>query len=90
MKEKFCVSGMSCSACSAGIERTLNKIEGVLHAEVSLMGESMQVEYDERSVSRDEIIGAVMGLGYGVKEFEENPLKVAQAQPQKRKAKWNL
>ena len=90
MKEKFSVTGMSCAACSAGIERTLNKINGVTCAEVSLMGESMQVEYDERAVSRDEIIGAVMGLGYGVKEFEENPLKVAQAQPQKLKKRFFL
>lgn len=90
MKEKFSVTGMSCAACSAGIERTLNKINGVTCAEVSLMGECMQVEYDERSVSRDEIIGAVMGLGYGVKEFEENPLKVAQAQPQKLKKRFFL
>ena len=90
MKEKFSVTGMSCAACSAGIERTLNKINGVTCAEVSLMGESMQVEYDERAVSRDEIIGAVMGLGYGVKEFEENPLKVAQAQSQKLKKRFFL
>ena len=90
MKEKFSVTGMSCAACSAGIERTLNKINGVTCAEVSLMGESMQVEYDERAVSRDEIIGAVIGLGYGVKEFEENPLKVAQAQPQKLKKRFFL
>ena len=88
MKEKFSVTGMSCAACSAGIERTLKKLNGVINAEVSLMGESMQVEYDERTVSRDEIIGAVVGLGYGVKEFEENPLKVAQAQPQKLKKRF--
>ena len=90
MKEKFSVTGMSCAACSAGIERTLNKINGVTCAEVSLMGESMQVEYDERIISRDEIIQAVVGLGYGVKDFEENPLKAAQAQPQKLKKRFFL
>ena len=69
MKEKFSVTGMSCAACSAGIERTLKKLNGVIHVEVSLMGESMQVEYDEGTVSSDEIIHAVVELGYGVKDF---------------------
>ena len=59
MKEKFTVTGMTCSACSAGIERTLNKMEGIIKAEVSLMGESMNVEYDETAVTREQIIAAV-------------------------------
>ena len=50
---------MTCSACSAGIERTLNKMQGVEKAEVSLMGESMVVEYDESSVSREQLVAAV-------------------------------
>lgn len=58
MKEKFTVTGMTCSACSAGIERTLNKMEGIVKAEVSLMGESMNVEYDETVVTREQIIAA--------------------------------
>ena len=62
MKEKFTVTGMTCSACSAGIERTLNKMEGIVKAEVSLMGESMNVEYDETVVTREQIIAAVKGL----------------------------
>ena len=90
MKEKFCVSGMSCSACSAGIERTLNKIEGVLHAEVSLMGESMQVEYDEQVVSKDTLMQAVIELGYGVKPFEEDPFKKEIPQPERLKKRFFL
>lgn len=75
MKEKFCVSGMTCSACSAGIERTLLKIEGVKSAEVSLMGESMVVEYDESVLSQKEIIDAVVALGYGAEIFNREALK---------------
>lgn len=55
MKEKFTVTGMTCSACSAGIERTLKKMDGIKSVEVSLMGESMNVEYDEAIVSREAI-----------------------------------
>ena len=58
MKEKFSVTGMSCAACSAGIERTLCKTKGVLRVDVSLMSESMTIEYDEKLISREDIIFA--------------------------------
>ena len=85
MKEKFSVFGMSCAACSAGIERTLKKIEGVSHVEVSLMGESMLVEYDEKVVSKDTFMQAVIELGYGVKPFEEDLFKKDIPQPERLK-----
>lgn len=72
MKEKFCVSGMSCSACSAGIERTVRKLNGVKKAEVSLLGESLQVEYDENLLQREQITQAVSSLGYGISPYVEN------------------
>ena len=59
MKEKFTVTGMTCSACSSGIERALKKANGVESAEVSLMGESMSVIYDENTNSRESIIACV-------------------------------
>ena len=90
MKEKFTVTGMSCAACSAGIERTLNKTEGVRKAEVSLMGESMVVEYDERKISREKIIQAVVNLGYGAKLFDENVLRERKPQPDLLKKRFFL
>lgn len=70
MKEKFTVTGMTCSACSAGIERTLKKMDGIKSVEVSLMGESMNIEYDEAIVSREAIVAAVKELGYGATLFD--------------------
>lgn len=70
MKEKFSVYGMTCSACSAGIERTVQKLNGVESVEVSLMGESMSVVYDEGKLSSLEIISAVEGLGYAIKPYD--------------------
>ena len=70
MKEKFSVSGMSCSACSSGIERAVNKLNGVTKAEVSLMGERMVIEYDESVLSRQEICDCVTDLGYGISEYD--------------------
>ena len=51
MKQKFNVTGMSCSACSANIEKTLRKQSGVEKAEVNLLSNSMQVSYDENIIS---------------------------------------
>ncbi len=70
MKEKFSVYGMTCTACSAGIERTIQKLNGVDGVEVSLMGESMSVSYDETRLTSAEIVAAVEGLGYAVKPYD--------------------
>ena len=90
MKEKFTVTGMTCSACSAGIERTVQKLQGVNTADVSLMGESMVVEYDEHTLTREQIIQAVEGLGYGIEEYDENVLKEKKPQPNVLKRRFLL
>ena len=81
MRDKFSVTGMTCSACSAGIERTLSRLNGVERVEVSLMGESMVVEYDDKRLTRDEIIQTVIDLGYGASIYNENLLKERKPQP---------
>ena len=90
MKEKFSVSGMSCAACSAGIERTVKKLKGVSYAEVSLMGESMVVEYDDGVLTSQEIMQAVIELGYGAKPFEENLFQERKPQPERLKRRFFL
>ncbi len=90
MKEKFSVTGMSCSACSAGIERTVNRLEGIIKADVSLMGESMLVEYDADRITRKEIIEAVEGLGYGAALFDESALQREKPHPHALKRRFFL
>ena len=46
MKEKFDVTGMTCSACSSRVEKCVRKLEGVKEVSVNLLTNSMQVEYD--------------------------------------------
>ena len=72
MTERFFVSGMSCSACSLGIEKSVKRIDGVIFAEVSLMDKSMTVEYDDGKVNRETIINTVKKLGYGIDEKKGN------------------
>ncbi len=65
MKQKFDVTGMSCAACSAAVERAVNKLEGVDAAQVNLLANSMQVEYDAAAVTEADICAAVEKAGYG-------------------------
>ena len=65
MKQKFNVTGMTCSACSAHVEKAVNKLDGVRKAEVSLMTNSMNVDYDEGALTPEGIIQAVVDAGYG-------------------------
>ena len=65
MKQTFNVSGMTCSACSAHVEKAVNKLEAVSKAEVSLMTNSMSVEYNSDALSPQDIIHAVEQAGYG-------------------------
>ena len=90
MKEKFSITGMSCAACSAGIERTVRRLSGIEKADVSLMGESMLVEYNENQITREEIIQAVIDLGYGATIFDENVLKENKPQPNQLKKRFLL
>ncbi len=75
MKARLFVTGMTCAACSAGIERTVKKIEGVTFCAVSLMGERMDVEFDEKRTSLDAVRAAVVSLGYGVSDSAPTPFK---------------
>lgn len=60
--EQYSVTGMSCAACSARVEKTVEKVEGVTACSVSLLTNSMGVE---GSASAAEIISAVEAAGYG-------------------------
>lgn len=63
--QKFDVTGMTCSACSARIEKNINKTEGILEANVNLLTNSMTVKYDESVLSEEDIIKVVEDTGYG-------------------------
>lgn len=65
MKQKFDVTGMSCSACSAHVEKAVGKVEGVELVQVNLLQNSMVVEYQEEVMNAQGIIDAVVEAGYG-------------------------
>ena len=65
MKEKFEVTGMSCAACQAAVEKAVNKLPGVKSAQVNLLANNMQVEFDDKQVDEQAICAAVKNAGYG-------------------------
>lgn len=65
MKKKFDVQGMTCSACSSHVEKAVSKLDGVKSCAVSLMTNTMLVDYDDSSIMADGIIDAVKKSGYG-------------------------
>ncbi len=69
MKEQsFKVTGMTCSACSAAVQRTVSKMEGVSQAEVNLATETLRVSFDENNVDFNKLQAAVERAGYGLVE----------------------
>lgn len=97
MKQKFNVTGMTCSACSAHVEKSVAKVEGVQSVEVSLLTGTMQVVYDDNSTDSGAIISAVEKGGYGAslpqsaqkgvpaRSEEEDPVK-----GMKRRVVWSF
>lgn len=64
-KEKFDVTGMTCSACSSRVEKCVSRLEGVQEVSVNLLTNSMVVGYDEEKLDEQGIVNAVEKAGYG-------------------------
>ena len=69
---EFNVTGMSCAACSARVEKAVSELEGVTSCAVSLLTNSMGVE---GTAKPEEIISAVEKAGYGASLKSENKAK---------------
>ena len=71
MKEKFVVTGMTCAACAAHVEKAAGSLPGVNSAVVNLMLGTMMVDYDPQQVTPEQIISAVESGGYGAKRASD-------------------
>lgn len=70
--EKYSVSGMSCAACVARVEKAVSKVPGVTSCAVSLLTNSMGVE---GTASAEEIVAAVQNAGYDAEKIEKKSEK---------------
>ncbi len=75
--EQYIVTGMSCAACSARVEKAVSKVPGVTSCSVSLLTNSMGVE---GTATEQEIIKAVKDAGYGASKKGEGAVKTQPAQ----------
>ena len=80
MKRKYDVIGMSCSACTAHVDKAVRHIDGVHDVNVNLLSHSMTVEFDESKVNDAIVMKSVEDAGYkaalekekmGVKQEDE-------------------
>ncbi|MBS2969190.1 copper-translocating P-type ATPase [Metabacillus sp. KIGAM252] len=71
-KAAFSITGMTCAACAARIEKGLNKMDGVYNATVNLAMESASVEYNPAGSGPKEIVSQIEKLGYGAAVKKED------------------
>ncbi len=71
VKKTFRVEGMTCSACSAAVERATGRLDGVSEAQVNLAAEKMTIEFDEDIINKDAIFEAVAKAGYKALDDKE-------------------
>jgi len=74
MTETLTIGGMHCAACSARVEKALNKLEGVQNASVNLAAEKATVTFDPQTLRLSAIKEAIINAGYEVIENSKNAL----------------
>lgn len=68
-KETIKITGMTCAACAARVEKVVSKMAGITSASVNFAAESLSVEYDEGVASRQKINEVIEKAGYGTVEI---------------------
>lgn len=82
MKVKFNITGMTCAACSARVEKVASGVAGVRSAAVNLMAGTMLADFDESKTSAQMIIDAIVENGYGASVAQAGPSRRNRAQEQ--------
>lgn len=65
MKETFDITGMTCAACSARVQKAAGEVAGVTCANVNLLKNSMELEYEGGAATIDAVCAAIDKAGYG-------------------------
>ena len=79
MQGKYNVTGMTCAACQARVQKSVSKLTGVQECNVNLLKNSMVVTYDDKNVNSGQIIAAVEKAGYGASLQQVKGKSAAQA-----------
>lgn len=84
--ELLTIGGMTCSACSARIEKVISKIDGIEKANVNLLAENMSVSFDEQKTDIESVIKKVEQLGYTAQLKREEKASLPDERPKKENA----
>ena len=87
MKKKYDVVGMTCSACSAHVDKAVRGLDGVDDVNVNLLQNSMTVEFDENKLSESQIFEAVDKAGYKAQNIGEKQVSNVQENENEHKKK---
>lgn len=79
MQEKYNVTGMTCAACQARVQKSVSNLTGVQECNVNLLKNSMVVTYGDKNVNSGQIIAAVEKAGYGASLQQVKGKSAAQA-----------
>ncbi len=66
-QEEYIISGMSCAACSASVQRVVSRLEGVENCDVNLITGKMTVSYDEQKTGQADFTRVVEKAGFGIR-----------------------
>ena len=78
-KERYAVTGMTCSACSAHVQKAVAAVPGVHSVQVNLLQNNMTVEFEEAETTPETIFAAVKKAGYGAAPLSESGTAAAPA-----------
>lgn len=67
-KTELKITGMTCAACSARVERNVKKLNGIVNVNVNLATEKATIEFDKNTITTDEIINTIVNSGYGAEK----------------------
>ena len=82
---KFKITGMSCAACQANVEKAAMKLNGSVKAEVNLLSNTMTVTFNEALLTEQDFIEAINSIGYGATLYTENKKGKLKSEWQERK-----
>lgn len=90
MKKRYMVTGMSCAACAARVEKVVSALDGVKKAEVNLLAGTLTADFDEAKVTDACIIAAVQNAGYGASAETGKTAVKKQNETQNKQMAWRL
>ena len=65
MRQTFDIEGMTCAACASRVQKAAGGVPGVAEANVNLLKNSMELDYDGEAKTRDAVVDAIQKAGYG-------------------------